>query len=353
MIRVLIVDDSPTIRDALRRIMNSNVEMKVVGEASNGEEAVALCHRLMPDIITMDIHMPKMNGYDAIRRIMAEDPRPIVVLTSTESDIRLGTTNRAMEAGALMVLGKPHGLPGEDPEADELIAHVKAMAGVKVVGRRKSLFQKESEATSRITMSRAGVASFDIIAIGASTGGPPALRTILEQLPSHLSVSIVVVQHISRGFVKGLARWLDETTPLKVKIAAKGESLRRGVVYFAPDDQHLQVTASGHLLLTRLPKMDGHRPSVTVLFNSVVKSYGRSAVGALLTGMGRDGAIGLKALHEAGGYTLVQDEMSCVVFGMPKEAIELGAAKEVLPINRIGKRLGELIVNNEQLSRKK
>ena len=383
MIRVLIVDDSPTLRQLTRAILESDPHLQVVGEARNGEEAIALCDKLNPDIITMDIRMPKMDGYQAIRRIMTELPRPIVVLTSTMSDLELGITFKAIEAGALMVVGKPHGLPGTDPEADQLIASVKAMAGVKVVRRRPWLLKETPTArrgeTSTET-SASGSAELTVeasvepgscrrpaepprdkprprpvprplrlIAIGASTGGPPALQVILGGLPADLSVPVVVVQHISSGFVAGMARWLDETTPLRVKVAENGEPLRPGTVYLALDGKHLQVTENALAWLRDSPPVDGHRPSVTALLESVAQTYGRAAVGVLLTGMGKDGGRGLKALHEAGGHTIAQDEGTCVVFGMPKEAIALGAATEVLPLPQIGTRLAELVAVRQRL----
>jgi two-component system chemotaxis response regulator CheB len=367
MIRVLIVDDSPTLRLLIRAILESDPELQAVGEARNGEEAVALCHKLQPDIITMDVRMPKMDGFQAIRCIMAESPRPIVVLTSTMSDEELRVSFKALEVGALMVVGKPHGLPGEDPEADRLILQVKAMAGVKVVTRRRWL-QKEtptplrgepvlSEACPEPRRRVEGPAEpprdrlrprpapgpVRLIAIGASTGGPPALQIILSQLPADLPVPVVVVQHISLGFVEGLARWLNETTPLRVKVADHGEHLRPGTVYLAPDDQHLGVTQNGLVRLSASPPVDRHRPSVTALFESVARNYGAAAVGVLLTGMSDDGAQGLRALHDASSRTIAQDEATCVVFGMPKEAIALGAVEEVLPLEQIGARLGALV----------
>ena len=349
MIRVLIVDDSPTLRYLIRTTLESDPEVQVVGEARNGEEAIALCHKLEPDIITMDIQMPKMDGYQAIRRIMAESARPIVVLTSTMSDIQLGISFKALEAGALMVLGKPHGLPGEDPEADRLIAHVKAMAGVKVVARRRWLQRETPEPPPRQPCPRPAAGPVRLIAIGASTGGPPALQVILSGLSPTLSVPIVVVQHISPGFVQGLAHWLDQTTPLRVKVAESGESLQPGTVYLAPDGKHLQVTENTMAWLRDSPPVDGHRPSATALFESVAQTYGARAVGVLLTGMGGDGAQGLKALWDAGGLTIAQDEATCVIFGMPKQAIALGAATEVLPLPQIGTRLVELVAVRQRL----
>jgi two-component system chemotaxis response regulator CheB len=346
MIRVLVVDDSPTLRQLIRSILESDPELQVVGQACNGEEAIALCHRLEPDIITTDICMPKMDGFEATRHIMAESPRPIVVLTSTKSDIELGISSKALEAGALMVVGKPHGLPGEDPRADQLIAQVKTMARVKVVTRRWRLEKKTPAPRRSEPALRPPPGPVRLIAIGASTGGPPALQAVLGKLPAGLPV--VVVQHISPGFVQGLARWLNETTPLRVKVAESGEALQPGTVYLAPDGRHLLVTAGGHAWLKVSSPVGGHRPSATVLFQSVAQSYGPAAVGVLLTGMGKDGAQGFKALHDAGAHTIAQDEATCVVFGMPKQAIALGAVKEVLPLEQIGARLEALIAAQKE-----
>ncbi len=347
MIRVLVVDDSPTQRHLLRVIMDSDPELTVVGEARNGEEAISLCERLRPNIITMDIRMPRMDGYEAIRWIMAERPRPIVVLTSTQSEIELGVSYRAIDAGALTVMGKPHGLPGDDPEADQLIATLKALAEVKVV-RRRPWLQKErpSSVVGRTRCVKAG-APVRLIAIGASTGGPPSLQGILQGLPADLAVPIVAVQHISRGFTAGLARWLSETTPLRVKVADPGEPLAPGTVYLAPEDRHLLVTQNSSAMLSTAAPVGGFRPSVTVLFESVAEHYGAGAIGVLLTGMGDDGARGLKAMHDAGAHTIAQDEASSIVFGMPKEAIALGATREVLPLEQIAGRLANLLAKRE------
>jgi len=352
MIRVLIVDDSPTLRKLTQAILESDPALRVVGEARNSDEAVALAHKLQPDIITMDIHMLQADGYQATRRIMAESPRPIVVLSDSKSDREPASSLEALNAGALIVVCKPHGLPDVDPEADQLIAQVKTMAEVKVVRRRWWLFGPGSD--GRVVRSSGTERLLDqgrsdhptirpgpvrLIAIGASTGGPPALQIIFGQLPPGLSVPVVVVQHISHGFVGGLAHWLDDTTPLRIKVAETGESLQPGTVYMAPDDQHLLVAQGNLALLKTSPPVDGHRPSVTVLFESVARQYGSTAVGVLLTGMGSDGAQGLKALHDAGGHTIAQDEATSVVFGMPHQGITLGVAREVLPLEQIGPRL--------------
>lgn len=344
MIDVLIVDDSPTIRQFVGAILSTDPEFRIIGEARNGEEAVKMASRLRPDVITMDIHMPRMDGYQAIRRIMSENPVPIVILTSTESDIRLGVTYKGVESGALMVFGKPHGLPGDDPEADELIKVVKAMAGVKVV-RRKWQEQEPLKGAGRPnTISRVSGKRRRIVAVGASTGGPPALRTVLGELPATFPAAVAVVQHISKGFAEGLARWLNETVSMEVKLAEKGEPLLPGTVYIAPDGTHFQITGAETVALLPGEPVDGHLPSVTALFNSVAKQYGAGALGVLMTGMGRDGAKGLYVMKREGAYTMAQDEASSIVFGMPKEAINMGAVREVLGLGQIGRRIKELVL---------
>lgn len=345
MIRVLIVDDSLTLRILIRRILESDQEIIVAGEAVNGEEAIALCRKLNPDIITMDIHMPGMDGYEAIRHIMAEMPRPIVVLTSTESDIRLGITYKAIESGALMVIGKPKGMPGIDPDADTLASHIKAMADVKVVRRKKwSQMDPPKMPGNAASPNGSRLQPVRLVAVGVSTGGPPALQVILSRLPAGFPAPILVVQHISRSFINGLATWLSETTPLQVKVAQSGEKLKPGTVYLAPDGQHLTVTQDGSVWLKNMPLVDGHCPSATVLFESAAAVNGPETAGVILTGMGSDGARGLKTLHDAGGYTIAQDEASCIIFGMPKEAIAMGAVNEVLPLELISDRLKQLVL---------
>ena len=351
MIRVLIVDDSQTMRVVIRNILESDPELRVVGEARNGREAINLCKRVEPDIVTMDIRMPEMDGFQAIQRIMAESPRPIVVLTSTKSDRELGISFKAIDYGALAVTKKPFFSAGIYPNAEKLIGEVKAMAQVKVVGRRRSTVKETSKPPSPRSLYPILVSNpLRLIAMGASTGGPPALNVILTKLPSDLPVPVVVVQHISVGFMKGLVRWLNDTTPLRVRIATNGVLMEPGTVYLPPDQQHLTVGKGWRAWLQDSPPVGGHRPSVTVLFDSVAEHYGRSAAGVLLTGMGADGARGLKAIRDAGGYTIAQDEDTSVVFGMPKEAIKMGGASEVAALGDIGERLTSLMKNEGLLT---
>lgn len=346
MIEVLIVEDSPTQRQLLHTILESDPELKVVGEARHGEEAVQMSRVLRPDIITMDIQMPRMNGYEAIRRIMAESPCPIIVLTSTRSEIELGVSVKALQNGALMVVRKPHGPTINTSEAQMLIAQIKSMSQVKVV-RRKVISPEPPRPVMRTVKGRGAKTPVRIVAIGASTGGPPALQQVLSQLPPDFPVPVVIVQHISTGFVEGLVKWLNDTTSLAVNLAAHGQLLMAGNVYLAPDDHQMTISTSGQIWLRQSGPVDGHCPSVTALFKSVAGSFGSSALGVLLTGMGRDGADGMRAIHTAGGITIAQNQASCVVFGMPKAAIDLGAATEILSLDRIGFRLRGLCENKE------
>ena len=340
--RILIVDDSATQRQLLREVLSHDAEFQVVGEAADGLEAVRLCHSLQPDLVTMDIQMPRMNGYEAIRRIMAETPRPIVVLTSSFSDRMLGISFKALDNGALMVLGKPASLSMPQEEKDRLLGQLKAMAEVKVVGRRWNRldkFQKHQDARKPKSLTSGG--KVDLLCLGASTGGPPAVQTILKGLSPLTSPPIALVQHINLGFVDSLARWLTETTGFQVEPAQPGFRLQPGKVLLAPESWHLTVVKGGFIRLSDEGPMDGHRPSVTALFRSAAK-YGSSAVGVLLTGMGRDGAQGLLEMKQAGAWTIAQDKKTSVVFGMPGEAVALDGASEVLPLGAIADRIKTL-----------
>jgi two-component system chemotaxis response regulator CheB len=337
MIRVLIVDDMLTIRMALRFILESDPELTVAGEAGSGEEALDFCRKFRPDIITMDINMPGMGGYEAIRQIMHEAPCPIVVITGIESQYLMEVSFKALELGALTVLPTPRGFSPDNTDATSLIHQIKTMAGVKVV--RRSL---RPAAPVKETVSAQPQKAAQLVAIGLSTGGPPALQALLNGLPSSFPLPIVIVQHISQGFVNGLASWLSKTTPFRCKVAEHRETTKPGTAYFAPDNTHLTLTGSGELRLDASEPVAGHRPSASVLFESVARNFGPKAIGILLTGMGEDGASGLKVMRQAGAYTIAQDEDSSVIFSMPKAAIELDAVEEVLALSQIAPRLRSL-----------
>jgi two-component system chemotaxis response regulator CheB len=339
VIGVLVVDDSVALRQGLKLILESDPELRVIGEATDGEEAIAMAAALKPDVITMDIGMPRMNGLDATRQIMAENPVPVVMVTSVDLE-REGIAAQAAELGVVSIIRRPArvGDPGYETFTTNLIEQVKLMSGVKVVHRSRNE-EKTLPATrySKPAARWGKVGQPRIIAIAASTGGPAALHTILGGLPSDFRLPILVVQHISFGLAEGLVGWLDAASDVQVKVAEHGESVQPGIVYVASDDHHLRMDAYDEISLIQTEHVSGHRPSATVLFESVARTYGTAAIGLILTGMGPDGALGLRALREAGATTMAQDEGSCVVFGMPKEAIALGAVEYVVPLEKMAR----------------
>ncbi|WP_124949645.1 chemotaxis-specific protein-glutamate methyltransferase CheB [Sulfuriferula thiophila] len=336
MIRILIVEDSQVIALLLKAIFEAESDMQVVGHAKNGREGVQLAHELKPDLITMDIRMPEMDGFEATRMIMANDPAPVVVISSGVDDEELQTTFRAIEEGALSVIEKPPGFAHPDFEVvrRELVETVRAMAEVKVI-RRRSLSRTTGTGSYALTMQQPAK-DYELVAIGCSTGGPQVLQKMLSLLPADFPVPVVVTQHISKGFIGGLVSWLAGNTTLKIKQAEQGEQLQAATVYFAPDDQHLQVIRRGSKLVVKLSAdapENGFRPSASVMLKSVATACASRAVGVLLTGMGVDGADGLLALRQAGGHTLVQDQESAVVYGMPGAAIALDAVDQVVAMD--------------------
>jgi len=346
VIRVLVVDDSAVLRQSTRLILESDPGLKVVGEAANGADAIGMAVGLRPDVITMDIRMPKMDGMQAIEQIMSETPVPIIVVTSTDLDREMGLSAQAIKLGAVSIIQRPVGVavPEFKTFTAKLIEQVKLMSSVKVVHRVRSSKPEPPAAASKTPMPvLSPPAKIEIVAIGSSTGGPAALHKILSAIPAGFPLPIVIVQHISFGFVQGLADWLNDAAPLSVKVARAGEKVLPGTVYIAPDDAHMQVDRLNRIALSSAEPIGGHRPSVTALFQSIAQSFGPAAVAAILTGMGADGAAGMKALSEAGAITLAQDEASCVVFGMPKEAIALGAVRQVVPLDRIAQTFLSLI----------
>jgi two-component system, chemotaxis family, protein-glutamate methylesterase/glutaminase len=347
MIRVLVVEDSPTVREFLIQILRSDPAIEVVGTAETGEEALEAVERLRPDIITMDIHMPKMNGFDATRRIMETHPIPIVIVSGAADATDTAKAFRAIESGALAVLSKPAGLghPDHQQSTAELVRTVKLMSEVKVVRRwPRCRPPEEVPETSlcqgirlRTTQSHPG-----IVAIGASTGGPPVLQTILAALPKNFPIPVLIVQHIAAGFTQGLVEWLAQSSSLSVHIPTHGQSVLPGHVYVAPDGLHMAVGADGRIQLRSDEPENGLRPSVACLFRSVAKAYGPSAVGVLLTGMGKDGAWELKLMKEQGAVTIAQDWETSVVHGMPGEAIRIEGATYVLSPEKIRLALASL-----------
>ena len=344
MIKVLIAEDSPVVREFLIHILGSDPDIQVVGTANNGEEALDAVQRYRPDVITMDIHMPKMDGLEATRRIMETYPTPIVVVSGSTDPHENTTTFRAMEAGALAVLRRPNGIGHQDYDctARELVQTVKLMAEVKVV-RRWPQARRESALPVAAKPAAGEAAKVKVIAIGASTGGPPVLQTILAMLPRDLPVPVLIVQHMATGFISSFVEWLAQSAGLPVHVAMHGEYLVPGHVYVAPDEFQMKIEHGGRVVLTRDEPESSLRPSVSYLFRSLAEVYGGGVVAGLLTGMGRDGAVELRLLKEKGAVTFAQDKDSSVVHGMPGEAIRLDAATYVLAPDKIAAVLTDLV----------
>jgi two-component system chemotaxis response regulator CheB len=345
MITVLIVEDSPVARDFLQHILSADPDIQVIGTAHDGEAAIDAVQRRKPDVITMDIYMPKMNGLEATRKIMQTHPTPIVIVSSSVHPDEVATTFRAIEAGALAVMPRPHGIghPEHEAAAQELVQTVKLMSEVKVV-RRWPRLRSEASGPSppKGNIPRAPI-DIQIVAIGASTGGPLALRTILSGLPNDFPVPVLIVQHMACGFVQGFSEWLAQSSGFPVHVAADGEYLLPGHAYVAPDSFHMKVGMGHRVALSQEAPENGLRPSVSHLLQSVAHVYGHHAVGVLLTGMGKDGAEALKVLKDTGAITMAQDKDSAVVHGMPGEAIKLDAATYVLPPDKMAAMLTSLV----------
>jgi two-component system chemotaxis response regulator CheB len=336
-LRIVVAEDSPTARRLLVEILRADPALTVAGEAKDGVEAVDLVQRLRPDLVTMDIQMPRMDGLDATRRIMTEVPTPVVVVsTLVERDIQ--TSMAALRAGALAVLQKPVGpeSPDFDAESRRLRDTLKAMAEVKVVRR----WPERTAAPLPLAPAPASVVQRPaVVALAASTGGPAALHRVLSELPADFPVPLLVVQHIALGFSQGFATWLGTAGPLPVKVAEDGEALLPGHVYLAPDDRHLGLSGEGRAEVSRGAPVHGFRPSATWLFRSVARAHGANSLAVVLTGMGQDGLEGVRELRGAGGYVLAQDEPSSVVYGMPGVVVGAGLAHEVVPLPSIASRL--------------
>jgi two-component system chemotaxis response regulator CheB len=344
-IRVLVVEDSPVIRDFLTHLLNLVPDLEVVGVAHDGEEALNMISKCQPDVITMDIHMPGLDGFETTRQIMETRATPIVIVSGSSSVMGSVTAFRALAVGALAVVARPYGFghPEFASSAHQLVETLRLMAEVKVV-RRWPKRTAGAAAAPPVSALVAAKAEVRMVAIGASTGGPAAITTILTGLPKDLPFPLLIVQHICGGFVDGFVEWLAQTSGLPVHLAAHGELPLPGHVYVAPDGFHMGVNGSNRIRLDAAPPENNLRPAVAYLFRSVAAAHGRHAAAILLTGMGTDGAKELKLVRDCGGVTVAQDQASSVVHGMPGEAIRLGTAMHVLPPESIGAFISELAI---------
>ena len=368
MIRVLVADDSRAFRAILRTILGRSPEIEVVGEAQDGHEAVSQVLALRPDVVTMDVRMPNKDGLEALEEIMRRRPTPVVVVSAEAGPEKQEVSFRALELGAVEVLAKPRAdVRGRfEKEAEEIRMAVRAVAGLKLVTRHKRNPRAAGGAAAAATSSplpgaveRTTTGSWvlrpppttplqplaanapRVLGIAASTGGPAAIAKILRELPAGYPIPILVVQHIAEGFEGGLVHWLAGETPLQVKLAEDGEPLRGATMYVAPSGSHLGA-ANGTVQLLKGEPVRGFRPSGTVLFRALAHEYGRTAAGLILSGMGDDGAEGLKLLHDRGAWTGAQGPQSSVVYGMPRVAAEKGAVGVSLELDEVAPTLVKL-----------
>jgi len=343
MIRILITEDSEVVATILQAIFDAEPDFMVIGRACNGHEAVRMANELKPDLITMDIRMPVMDGFEATRMIMSTNPTPIVVISSSVDNEELRITFHALEEGALAVIEKPRGLQHPDFEKvrEELVQTIRAMAEVKLVRRTRP---KASKEIFQAHLSKRNI-SHKVVALVSSTGGPQALAEIIGSLPFSYPLPILIVQHISPGFINGLVSWLRGHTLLEIKLAEHNQPIKPGTIYLAPDDFHLKVNHINGKLVTELdksPPIQRFRPAGTALLESLSEHCGDSTIAGILTGMGSDGAVGLQKLHQHGSQTFVQDKESCIVYGMPAAAVALECVDQVLPLAEIANHLNQL-----------
>jgi two-component system chemotaxis response regulator CheB len=339
-VRVMVVEDSLTVQALLRHVIERDSRLEIAGMFATAEEAIEAISRIGPDVISMDIRLPGIDGLEATRRIMAEHPTPIVVIADSVHDSTLNIAMNALKVGALTVVEKPWG-PGaaaHETVAEAIATQLFIMSQVSVVRRRPSL---TSPPKSSLRLERSA-ARIGLLGIAASTGGPPALATVLGALPEKTPWPILVVQHMGGAFMEGFASWLATQTRLPVRIASDGERPLPGCVYVAPGDRHLLITRSGALAVEDSPPVMGQKPAANVLFRSLAQFAGSKAAGVLLTGMGEDGASGLLEMRRAGGLTIAEDSSTAVVYGMPGAAMKLGAVKESLPLDAVAVRLQAL-----------
>ncbi len=333
-IRVMIVDDVLVDLTLIRQMLRGEPDIEVVATARNGRSALKTILNGGVDVLLTDLRMPEMDGLELTRAIMRDHPIPIIVL-SGDYDDRLAFT--LLEAGALDILPKPRAAsPVELATAgQELARRIRVLAGVRVLRRydQRAPLRPASRVPPRL------------IVIGASTGGPQALHDVLASIPSTFPVPIICIQHIADRFLGGFLDWLGSKIDLKVAVARAGEHPEGGCVYFPPEDLHLAFTREGNFRLLSSEPVDGHRPSVTFTMQEAARVFGRDVLGVLLTGMGRDGAAGLLAIHNAGGRTIAQNEETSVVYGMPAEAARLGAVQSILPLSEIGRAIVAACVN--------
>ncbi len=342
-VRVLLVDDSALALTMLTRMLGDLPDVEIVATARNGLEALAAVQEHDPAVVLTDLHMPVMDGLEFTRRLMSSSPRPILVVSTALRDPDSPMAFQSLEAGAVDLFPKPGAGTPEELEAarQELLRKIRILAGVRVFRRPPTIPTGGSHAPQPSPGSLQ-IDTVRLVVVGASTGGPQALRALFSGLTPRFPAPILCVQHISDGFLEGLAGWLRGHLRIQVRIASEEEFARPGTLYFPKEGHHLRIDARGRLTATLDAPISGHRPSITVTMRSAAEAFGPAAMGLLLTGMGEDGVDGLAAIQRCGGITMAQDQASCVVYGMPARAVERGAAKLSLPPDEMSRILGSL-----------
>jgi len=335
--RIAIVNDGLLAAEALRRVIARHGEHEVVWIAQDGEEAVARCRRDRPDLILMDLFMPRLDGVEATRQIMASTPCAIIVATAQVAD-HTAKVFEAMGAGALDAVSVP-----TLTESEAITGDTELLARIEVINRLIGPPKRSRGASPVARKQSQPTTQHNLVAIGSSAGGPAALTTLLAGLPADFPAAIVIIQHVDKQFTPGLTAWFACHTRLEVRVAQEGDRLRSGVVYLAGRDRHLVLSGPAQLAYVAQPLHLSYCPSVDVFFKSLARNWRGAAIGVLLTGMGRDGAEGLKALRDAGHHTIAQDRLSSAVYGMPKAAVELDAATEILALDKIAPRLTNIL----------
>ena len=340
-IRVLVVDDSALAREVITNILETDPQIEVIATAKDGKKAIDLARIIRPDIITMDIAMPGIDGLEATRQIMAYSPTPIVIVTDYDFERDSSLVFKALDAGALDVMDKPSLKRWSDlpAEGQKIIQNLKVLSKVKVITHLAAKRGK-SNRTSSLLKKSAHRKTLKVIAIAASTGGPNALLSVLGKLPKNFPAPIVIVQHITKGFISGLVSWLGDECKITIREAKNGSLLESGVAYICPSDYHLKLSSNNKIMLdSHTPPVKGFRPSANVLFESAGKALGNQVTGVILTGMGNDGTEGLKVLKALGGRIIAQDEETSVIFGMPQSAIKADVVDKVCSLDKIADEL--------------
>ncbi|VEP12069.1 Chemotaxis response regulator protein-glutamate methylesterase [Hyella patelloides LEGE 07179] len=360
-IKVFLVEDSPVALTILQRILASSPEIEIVGTASDGISALKHIPRLKPDVVCTDLLMGKMDGLELTKKLMAEFPKPILVISDVVTANDTQKIGQLLDAGIVDVFPKPTTgfIQDYEQQKNDLIYKIKIISGVKVFTKRNyernHINNNRKTDTSQRLLRRTTtepaltvgqntnykplinqkITNYQIVAIGVSTGGPKAMQQIVSKLPANFPLPIVCTQHISTGFLKSLISWLSLETKLKIKIAELGEKPLPGIVYYAPEQYHLEIDNKGRFAYSQAPPIDSHCPSVNIMMQSLAQFYGKSTIGILLTGMGKDGVTGMQDIYHSGGLTIAQDEASSIIFGMPQEAIKSGIVQQVLPLKDI------------------